>query len=218
MAIRLIVGLGNPGSRYEATRHNAGFRFVRGLASRLGIEFSDSARFNAATGRGKVAGVDMRLLLPATYMNQSGDAVGPFARYYRISPEELLVAYDEVAFPPGVLRLKTGGGANGHKGIESIFAGLGSREFHRLRIGVGHPGEADLMLGYLTTATMPETDREQVEAACRLTDDLLATLVGGDIQAAMNLLHKPEPAEGGDAAAATVGTEQMGFRPKPVEK
>ena len=195
MAIRLIVGLGNPGARYEATRHNAGFRFVRYLASRFGIEFSESARFKATAGRGEVGGVRLRMLLPTTYMNRSGEAVGPFARYYRIEPEELLVAHDEVAFPPGVLRLKTGGGANGHRGIESLFAALGSREFHRLRIGVGHPGEADLMLGYLTTAAMPEADRERVDAACRLADDLLATLVGGDLSAAMNRLHKPEPAE-----------------------
>ena len=195
MAIRLIVGLGNPGARYEATRHNAGFRFVRYLASRFGIEFSESARFKATAGRGEVGGVRLRMLLPTTYMNRSGEAVGPFARYYRIEPEELLVAHDEVAFPPGVLRLKTGGGANGHRGIESLFAALGSREFHRLRIGVGHPGEADLMLGYLTTATMPQADRELVDAACRLADDLLATLVGGDLSAAMNRLHKPEPAE-----------------------
>ena len=195
MAIRLIVGLGNPGARYEATRHNAGFRFVRYLASRFGIEFSESARFKATAGRGEVGGVRLRMLLPTTYMNRSGEAVGPFARYYRIEPEELLVAHDEVAFPPGVLRLKTGGGANGHRGIESLFAALGSREFHRLRIGVGHPGEADLMLGYLTTVAMPEADRERVDAACRLADDLLATLVGGDLSAAMNRLHKPEPAE-----------------------
>ena len=195
MAIRLIVGLGNPGTRYEATRHNAGFRFVRYLASRFGIEFSESVRFKATAGRGEVGGVRLRMLLPTTYMNRSGEAVGPFARYYRIEPEELLVAHDEVAFPPGVLRLKTGGGANGHRGIESLFAALGSREFHRLRIGVGHPGEADLMLGYLTTAAMPEADRERVDAACRLADDLLATLVGGDLSAAMNRLHKPEPAE-----------------------
>ncbi len=193
MAIRLIVGLGNPGRRYEASRHNAGFRFVRFLASRFGIALAQSAKFNAAAGRGAVGGVDLRLLLPTTYMNRSGEAVGPFAHYYRIGPEELLVAHDEVAFAPGVLRLKTGGGANGHKGVESIFAGLGSREFHRLRIGVGHPGDAERMLGYLTTVAMPQAEREREQAACRLADDLLETIVRGDLQAAMNRLHKPEP-------------------------
>ena len=194
--IRLIVGLGNPGSRYEATRHNAGFLFARYLAGRFGIAFSASARFKADVGRGTVAGVDLRLLLPATYMNRSGEAVGPFARYYRMEPGEILVAHDEVAFAPGALRLKTGGGANGHNGIESIIDGLGSREFHRLRIGVGHPGDKDRMLGYLTNAAMPEAERSRVESACRLPDALLETLVRGDLQAAMNELHRPEPAEG----------------------
>ena len=193
--IRLIVGLGNPGPRYAATRHNAGFHFVRYVAGRFAIRFSESARFKATVGRGAVAGADLRLLLPTTYMNRSGEAVGALARYYRIEPEEILVAHDEVAFAPGVLRLKTGGGANGHNGIESVIDGLGSREFHRLRIGVGHPGDKDLMLGYLTNAAMPEAERSRMEAACRLPDDVLETMVGGDLQAAMNDLHKPEPAE-----------------------
>lgn len=192
MAIRLIVGLGNPGSRYEATRHNAGFRFVRYLAGRFGVRFSESARFKAATGRGAVAGMDLRLLLPATYMNLSGEAVGPFARYFRIEPEELLVAHDEVAFPPGILRLKSGGGANGHKGIESIVDALGSREFHRLRIGVGHPGDKDLMLGYLTSVAMPEEEWQMVDDACRLDGELLETMLRGELLTAMNQLHKSE--------------------------
>ena len=195
MAIRLIVGLGNPGSGYATTRHNAGFRFVRFLAERFAIAFAESARFRSATGRGTVGGADLRLLLPATYMNRSGEAVGPYARYYRIEPEEVLVAHDEVAFAPGTVRLKAGGGANGHKGIESIIDGLGSREFVRLRIGVGHPGDKDRMLGYLTTATMPPAEWEQVEASCRLEDELIEALVRGDLQAAMNQLHKPQTTE-----------------------
>ena len=136
--IRLIVGLGNPGSSYAATRHNVGFRFVEALAGRCGIGLAKSSKFKAVAGRGTVAGVDLRLLLPTTYMNRSGEAVGALARYYRIDAESILVAHDEVAFAPGVLRLKAGGGSNGHRGIESIVDGLGSREFLRLRIGVGH--------------------------------------------------------------------------------
>ena len=196
MATRLIVGLGNPGSRYAATRHNAGHRFVRDLASRFNIAFEGSTKFKASIGRGRVAGADLRLLLPSTYMNRSGEAVAPFARYYRIEPEEILLAHDEVAFPPGVLRLKAGGGTNGHKGIESVIAALGSREFVRLRIGVGHPGDREMMLGYLTNAAMPEAEWAKVDTACRLEDDLLQTLLRGDLQAAMNRLHVPEPAGG----------------------
>ena len=192
MAIRLIAGLGNPGARYEATRHNAGRRFVRYLARRFGIELTGSTKFRASAGRGRIAGTDLRLLLPSTYMNRSGDAVGAYARYYRIEPEEVLVAHDEVAFPPGILRLKDGGGTNGHNGIESVIAGLGSRDFARLRIGVGHPGDRDRMLGYLTTAAMPEAEWDRVDAACRLEDGLLEVLLRGDLQSAMNRLHKPE--------------------------
>ena len=195
MAIRLIVGLGNPGARYEATRHNAGFRFLRYLAGRFGIELTGSTKFKASAGRGKIGGADLRLLLPSTYMNRSGEAVGPFARYYRIEPEEILIAHDEVAFPPGILRLKAGGGTNGHNGIESVIDGLGSRDFVRLRIGVGHPGDQDLMLGYLTTVTMPQAEWDRVDAACRLEDEMLEVLVRGDLQAAMNRLHKPDTEE-----------------------
>ncbi|MDE0063583.1 MAG: aminoacyl-tRNA hydrolase [Gammaproteobacteria bacterium] len=195
MAIRLIAGLGNPGARYEATRHNAGRRFVRYLARRFGIELTGSTKFKASAGRGNVGEADLRLLLPSTYMNRSGEAVGVFARYYRIDPEEILVAHDEVAFPPGMLRLKDGGGTNGHNGIESVIAGLGSRDFARLRIGVGHPGDKDRMLGYLTTSAMPESEWNRVDAACRLEDELLEVLLRGDLQAAMNRLHKPEANE-----------------------
>ena len=195
MAIRLIAGLGNPGARYEATRHNAGRRFVRYLAGRFGIELTGSTKFKASAGRGKVGEADLRLLLPSTYMNRSGEAVGVYARYYRIEPEEILVAHDEVAFPPGMLRLKDGGGTNGHNGIESVIAGLGSRDFARLRIGVGHPGDKDRMLGYLTTVTMPQAEWDRVDAACRLEDELLDVLLQGDLQSAMNRLHKPEATE-----------------------
>ena len=193
--MRLIVGLGNPGARYEATRHNAGRWFVRGLAERFAIELTGSTKFRASAGRGKVGGADLRLLLPSTYMNRSGEAVGTFARYYRIEPGEILVAHDEVAFPPGILRLKAGGGTNGHNGIESVIRGLGSRDFARLRIGVGHPGDKERMLGYLTTVAMPQAERERVNAACCLEDDLLELLVRGDLQEAMNRLHKPEAKE-----------------------
>ena len=195
MAIRLIVGLGNPGARYEATRHNAGRRFVRYLAGRFGIELTGSTKFKASAGRGSIGGADVRLLLPSTYMNRSGEAVETYARYYRIGPEEILIAHDEVAFAPGTLRLKDGGGTNGHNGIESVIAGLGSRDFLRLRIGVGHPGDKDMMLGYLTTVTMPQAEWDRVDAACRLDDELLEVLLQGDVQAAMNRLHKPESKE-----------------------
>ena len=190
--LRLIVGLGNPGARYRETRHNIGFRFVLFMAGRFGIPLAPSGKFKGRTGRGALGGLEVRFLLPDTYMNASGEAVAPFARYYRIAPEEILVACDEVAFAPGQVRLKTGGGANGHRGLQSLIDALGSADFHRLRIGVGHPGHKDLMLPYLTSAPMPEAEREQAEAACQWSDVLFESLVRGDLQNVMNQLHKPE--------------------------
>ncbi|MCZ6656020.1 MAG: aminoacyl-tRNA hydrolase [Gammaproteobacteria bacterium] len=190
--IRLIVGLGNPGPRYDTTRHNVGAQFVQALAARFALTLVDDAKFKGAVGRGTVAGVDLRLLIPNTYMNLSGQSVGPLAHFYKIAATEILVAYDEVAFEPGIVRLKSGGGANGHNGIMSVADGLGSKDFHRLRIGVGHPGDKELMTSYLTSVTMPALERELAEAAYRLDDDVIDSLVHGQMQAAMNGLHKPK--------------------------
>ena len=190
-ALRLVVGLGNPGPAYAATRHNIGAAFVRHLAERFALQLAPTAKFKAEAGRGLAAGVDMRLLLPGLYMNQSGQVVGPYARYYRIEPEEILVAYDEAAFAPGVVRLKSGGGANGHNGVKSLIEHLGSRNFHRLRIGVGHPGGKAQMVRYLTEVPMPPDERDLAVAAFQLDDDLLASLVRGELGAVMNKLHQP---------------------------
>ena len=190
--IRLIVGLGNPGPRYDTTRHNVGVQFVQALAARFAISLVVDAKFKGAVGRGTLAGVDLRLLIPNTYMNLSGQSVGPLAHFYKIAATEILVAYDEVAFEPGIVRLKSGGGANGHNGIMSVADGLGSKDFHRLRIGVGHPGDKELMTSYLTAVTMPALERDAAEAAYRLDDDVIDSLVHGQMQAAMNGLHKPK--------------------------
>ena len=189
--LRLIVGLGNPGLRHRETRHNIGFRFVQFMAGRFGISLAPANRFQGWTGRGALGGLKVRFLLPDTYMNASGEAVAPFARYYRIAPEEILVACDEVAFAPGQVRLKTGGGANGHRGVQSVIDSLGSADFHRLRIGVGHPGHKDLMLPYLTSEAMPQAARDQAETAYRWNDALFEALVRGDLQEVMNQVHKP---------------------------
>jgi peptidyl-tRNA hydrolase, PTH1 family len=192
-AIRLIAGLGNPGPRYERTRHNVGAEFVRALARRFGVALAEESRFKGLLGRGSVAGHDVRLLVPLTFVNLSGESVGAVARFYRIEAAELLVAYDEMAFMPGVVRLRTGGGDNGHNGVRSVIAGLGSDpDFHRLRIGVGHPGAKEAVTAYLTQVRMPEAERELVARACDLDEAVLADLLAGDIQKAMNRLHAPE--------------------------
>ena len=192
MAIRLIAGLGNPGPRYADTRHNAGAWFVDRLARRFGIPLSPESRFKGDLGRGDVLGRELRLLLPQTFMNLSGESVGPLAHFFRIAPEEILVAYDEMAFEPGVVRLKTGGGANGHNGIRSVIESLGNAQgFHRLRIGVGHPGDRDRVTPYLTSVTTPAEERRRIEDAFELPEAVLGDLLDGNIQKVMNWLHAP---------------------------
>jgi PTH1 family peptidyl-tRNA hydrolase len=193
MAIRLIAGLGNPGSRYADTRHNAGAWFLDGLARRFGVSLAEESRFKGRLGRGSILGRDVRLLQPSTFMNLSGESVGAVAHFYRIAAAEILVAYDEMAFEPGVVRLKSGGGANGHNGVESVIKGLANqREFHRLRIGVGHPGDRDSVTPFLTSVRTPADVRERIEAACDLGDEVLADLLDGELGKAMNRLHAPE--------------------------
>ena len=189
-AIRLIAGLGNPGPRYRHTRHNVGAEMVSALAARFGITLAEQSRFKGLLGRGDILGHDVRLIVPLTYMNLSGDAVGAVSRFYRIEPEEMLVAYDEMAFEPGVVRLKTGGGDNGHNGIRSVISSLGNaRGFHRLRIGVGHPGDRNQVTAFLTSVRMPEDERALVARGCDLSDSVLRLLLGGDLQKALTELH-----------------------------
>lgn len=195
MAIRLLVGLGNPGERYARTRHNIGAAWLEGLAARFGVPLREHRKFKGLCGRGDVLGRNVWLLYPTTYVNLSGEAVGGMARFHKIAPEEILVAYDEVAFPPGVCRLRGGGGHNGHNGLKSVIAALGNaRGFVRLRIGVGHPGDPAAMVAYLTGATMPAEERAAAECAARLDDEVLALVLDGDLPNAMNLFHAPRPA------------------------
>jgi peptidyl-tRNA hydrolase, PTH1 family len=192
-AIRLIAGLGNPGERYRATRHNVGAEFVHELARRFGITLADEPRFKGLVGRGAILGHDVRLLVPLTFMNLSGESVGAVARFYKLAPEEVLVAYDEMAFEPGVVRLRAGGGDNGHNGVRSVIGGLGNANgFTRLRIGVGHPGDRSAVTAYLTQVKMPQDERDLIERAARLSDAVLADLLAGEFQKAMNRLHAPE--------------------------
>lgn len=191
--IRLIAGLGNPGAQYQDTRHNVGADFVVALAERYRIPLAEEAKFKGFLGRGSVAGHDVRLLVPTTYVNLSGDAVGAVARFFKLAPEEILVAYDEMAFEPGVVRIKSGGGDNGHNGIRSVIAGLGnSRDFQRLRIGVGHPGDRSRVTAYLTSVRMPEAERRLMAEVYHLPESVLEQLLGGDLEKAMTDLHSRE--------------------------
>ncbi len=189
-AIRLIVGLGNPGPRYAGTPHNVGADFVERLAARLKIALAEDARFKGRIGRGAIAGHDVRLLVPSTFMNLSGACVGAVATFYKHLPAEIWVAHDEMAFEPGTVRLKLGGGHNGHNGLRDMISALGNdASFVRLRIGVGHPGDRDRVSGFLTSARMPADAREKVEQATEFSDALLELICAGEFAKAMNELH-----------------------------
>ena len=190
--IRLIAGLGNPGRRYRDTPHNVGAQWVEGLADRFRLVLAERSRFKGRVARGEALGREVLLLVPSTYMNLSGESVGPLAHYYRVEPDELLIAHDEVDFAPGVSRLKVGGRRATHNGLASVAAALGNRtDFARLRIGVGHPGRSR-MVGFLTGSRLSEASRTRVLDSVAMDDELLALVLEGAWQQAMNLLHAPK--------------------------
>ncbi|HHF7319616.1 TPA: aminoacyl-tRNA hydrolase [Haemophilus influenzae] len=161
--IKLIVGLGNPGEKYADTRHNAGEWLVERLARRFKVSLNPENKFFGKTARILVNGKEVRLLVPTTFMNLSGKAVGTLASFYRIKPEEILVIHDELDLPAGVAKLKQGGGHGGHNGLKDIVAQLGNNNnFYRLRIGIGHPGHRDLVAGYVLNKPSP-ADRDALE-------------------------------------------------------
>ena len=159
---RLIVGLGNPGAEYSETRHNAGFWFCERLADQLGVRFSHESRFHGLVANAREAG--MWLLMPQTFMNRSGQAIGALARFYRIEPAEILVVHDELDIPPGQLRLKFGGGLGGHNGLKDTSAHLGTNDYWRLRIGIGHPGDRNEVVNYVLKPPRKE-EAGEIDAA-----------------------------------------------------
>jgi PTH1 family peptidyl-tRNA hydrolase len=199
MTIRLIAGLGNPGRKHGRDRHNAGFWFAERLAARERVAFRDEPKFDAHAAR--LPG-DLWLVMPQTYMNLSGNAVGALARFYKIQPEELLVAHDELDFPPGTVKLKLGGGVAGHNGLTDIAEQLGSKHFWRLRIGIGHPGDKALVPGYVLSAPSPD-DRALIDDAIARSLEVVPLILAGDLQAATTKLHTrkaaAKPAEPGEA-------------------
>jgi PTH1 family peptidyl-tRNA hydrolase len=183
--IRLIVGLGNPGKEYEATRHNAGFWLVERFAARERIALNKDNKYQAYVGRHPNGAW---LLLPQTYMNVSGRSVGLLAGFFKIPASEVLVAHDELDFPPGTAKLKQGGGVAGHNGLRDIAARLGTLDFWRLRLGIGHPGDKNLVADYVLKKPAPE-DRAAIERSIDKALDILPLALAGDIQGAMLKLH-----------------------------
>ena len=189
MAIRLVVGLGNPGKEYERTRHNAGFWLVERYAQASGIVLRKDAKFKALVGRLEQGGA--WLLLPQSYMNLSGQPVQMLAGFFKIKPEEILVVHDELDFPPGVARLKQGGGIAGHNGLKDISQRLATHEYWRLRLGVGKPPPEREGADYVLERPSAE-EKTAIDAAIDKSIELLPQLLAGDMQGAMNKLHTDE--------------------------
>lgn len=187
-AIRLIVGLGNPGREYETTRHNAGYWWVDELARLQNLGFKSEVKFHGLTARGQLHGHEMLLLKPQTFMNVSGRAVGALTQFYKIAPAEILVVHDELDLPPGVARLKMGGGHGGHNGLKDIIAHLGSKDFWRLRLGIGHPGDRADVAGYVLNSPRRE-ERELIDEAIQRALHVAPMIIEGKTEAAMLKLH-----------------------------
>lgn len=188
-AIQLIVGLGNPGPEYEQTRHNAGALFVERLARQQGVSLSADRKYFGLVGKFSHQGRDVRLLIPTTYMNRSGQSVAALANFFRIPPAAILVAHDELDMPPGTAKLKVGGGHGGHNGLRDIIAQLGNQNsFHRLRLGIGHPGDKHLVSGFVL-GRAPRSEQEKLEASFDFALDALPEMLAGDWTKAMHKLH-----------------------------
>jgi len=186
--IRLVVGLGNPGKEYERTRHNAGFWLVERFAQASGVMLRKDGKFQALVGRHESA----FLLMPQSFMNGSGRAVQMLAGFFKIKPEEMLVVHDELDFAPGVARVKQGGGIAGHNGLKDISQRLGSHDYWRLRLGIGHPGDKDAVADYVLQKPSAE-DKTTIDQAIDRSLQVLPEMLKGDMQGAIQKLHSSEP-------------------------
>lgn len=190
--LRLVVGLGNPGREHARDRHNAGFRFVDTLADRAGTRFAVEAKLFGEAAKVEVAGRQLWLLKPATYMNLSGKSVAAALRFWKIEPEQALLAHDELDLPPGVARLKFDGGHGGQNGLRDTMKLLGHGRFHRLRIGIGHPGHKDRVTGWVL-GKPGKDDEIMIGRAIDDAIDVLPLAVAGDFNEAMKRLHTGKP-------------------------
>lgn len=192
MAIRLIVGLGNPGPEYALTRHNAGFWLVDNLANTLpGCVLQKENRFFGMAAKSRISGQEVWLLEPQTYMNRSGQSVGALARFFKILPEEILVVHDELDLMPGTVKMKKGGGSGGHNGLKDISAALGTQDYWRLRLGIGHPRQFNLaqqVADFVLQRPRPE-QLQAIEECLSKSLAIIPLLCEGKIDAAVMQLH-----------------------------
>ena len=199
-SFRLIVGLGNPGREYQETRHNAGFWWIERLAGTVQASFRPESKFQAQVAAARGGDGDLRLAMPQTFMNRSGVAVAALARFYRVVPAEILVAHDELDLKPGVVKLKQGGGNAGHNGLKDVAAALGSGDFWRLRLGIGHPRDGALSEQEVADYVLhppPGDERLLIEDAIARALAIWPWLARGETERAMHELHtvpRPPPA------------------------
>lgn len=190
--LRLLVGLGNPGQEYEDTRHNAGFAWVDAVARELKVSLVSERTYFGLAARARTPQGDVWLLEPMTYMNLSGKSVAALARFFKIEPQQILVAHDELDLPPGEMKLKRGGSAAGHNGLKDMAAQLGSQDFWRLRLGIGHPGQRDAVAGFVLRRA-PAPEREALQASIDKSLTALPLLLAGEFDKATAQLHaKPQ--------------------------
>ena len=190
--IRLMVGLGNPGAEYEATRHNAGFWFIDEVARKLKVSLQPERSHFGLAARASTAGGPVWLLEPMTFMNLSGKSVASLARFFKIAPQEILVAHDELDLLPGQVKLKLGGSHAGHNGLKDIHAQLGSPDYWRLRLGIGHPGVKAEVVNYVLRKPAPD-QREAIEQSIQQSLGVLDLLLAGDMERAMMKIHAKPP-------------------------
>jgi PTH1 family peptidyl-tRNA hydrolase len=186
--IALIVALGNPGDKYEATRHNAGVWLLEAIRHAYGGVWAPAAAGKAHVANALIEEQAVKLLRPRVYMNVNGAEIAKYMRYFKLDASQILVLHDEMDFPPGVVRLKDGGGCAGHNGLKSLKAHLGTTDFLRLRIGIGHPGHQDLVSDYVL-AKPSVADHNHIMDACHMAEMQIPAIVSGQIQAAMRILH-----------------------------
>jgi len=193
MTIRLLVGLGNPGPEYDATRHNAGFWWVDAVAAKLGARLTFDRSYHGLVARVNRAGQDpLWLVEPQTFMNLSGKSVAALARFFKIAPEEILVAHDELDLLPGQVKLKQGGSHAGHNGLKDIIAQLGSGNFWRLRLGIGHPGVKAEVIDYVLRKPSA-AHRDEIHQCIERTLACLDLLLAGEMERAMMKVHSKPP-------------------------
>ena len=190
--IKLLVGLGNPGSEYEGTRHNAGFGWADSAARELKLSLAMDRSYHGQVARGQVRGQTVWLLKPQTFMNLSGKSVAALARFFKIQPAEILVAHDELDLPPGQVKLKFGGGHAGQNGLRDIHAQLGSGDYWRLRIGIGHPGDKSEVSNWVLGKPSPD-QRTAMEDAVARSIQALPLLLEGEMETATQRIHTAAP-------------------------